>query len=127
MIERSHVKKIVNAILFSILIIVYYLFYMEKAVENYRKSSTTIVQRQEEIYDPKSPVFVICPDPPFKTSFFRDLGVSNAKAADKYFWVHSMFWDVFENNSFNAMEAYMNMSYKLELDWNIFLYHFIPE
>ena len=53
--------------LFFSLIILYYVFYMEKAVRNYVKGSTTIVQRQEEILDSNSnsPVFVLCADPPF--------------------------------------------------------------
>ena len=71
MVERGQVYNIVNAGLFCILLVVYYVLYMEKAVENYMKKSTTIVERQEDIIEMKSPVFVLCPDPPFKTSFFR--------------------------------------------------------
>ena len=129
MVERGHVKKFVNSTLFCSLIILYYIFYMDKAVRNYAKGSTTIVQRQEEILDSnsKSPVFVLCVDPPFKTSFFRDLGINKTNGAEKYFWAHPMYENIFENRTFHAMDIYTDMSYHLEDDLNIFVYHFIPE
>ena len=127
MVQRGHIKKIVNAIVYCILIVFYYMLYMEKAVENYMKGSTTIVQRKENISEMKSPIFLICPEPPFKMSFFKDHGVNNTLAAEKYFWTNPMYQRTFANETFMAMEAmdlYMNMSYQLGIDMNIFLYHF---
>ena len=127
MVERGQVYNIVNAGLFCILLVLFYVLYMEKAVENYMKKSTTIVERPEEIIEMKSPVFVLCPDPPFKTSFFRDLDPNKTKGAENFFWVHPMFHTIFDNKSVSAMEIYTNMSYQLGVDINMFLYHWIPE
>ena len=125
MVERRYIKKIVNALIYCVLIVAYYVLSMEKAVENYLKGSTTIVETQENISKPKSPIFMICPDPPFKPSFFTDLEINNTIGAEKYFWVNTIFYGgLLENFSFTAMDLYMNMSYQLKTDINIFLYHF---
>ena len=125
MVEKSHKKKIINAIMYCVLIVAYYKLSMEKAVENYLKGSTTIVQRQENISESKLPVLIICPDPPFKPSFFADLNISNTMGAEKYFWYNTVFYgDFFENSSFTPMDLYMNMSYQLQRDMNIFLHHY---
>ena len=125
MVERRCIKKIVNAFIYCVLIVAYYVLSMEKAVENYLKGSTTIVETQENISKPKSPIFMICPDPPFKPSFFTDLEINNTIGAEKYFWVATTFYgNLFENVSFTAMDLYMDMSYQLKTDMNIFLYHF---
>ena len=103
----------------------YYVLYMEKAVENYMKGSTTIVQRKENASKLKSPIFLICPEPPFKRSFFNKHGVNNTIGAEKYFWTNPMYQNAFTNHTFMEMEPmdlYMNMSYQLGLDMNISLY-----
>ena len=71
MVERSLIKKILRGFLFIILLIVYYFFYMQTALEQYADKKTTISETKEEINQTESPDFVICLDPPFKTSFFR--------------------------------------------------------
>ena len=127
MVERSHIKKIVHAVMYCVLIVAYYVLSMEKAVENYLKGSTTIVETQENISEAKSPIFMICPDPPFKPSFFADLNISNTMGAEKYFWSHPYYQSFFEKDSFVAIDFYMNMSYHLGLDMKMFLYDYIAE
>ena len=101
---------------------------MEKAWNNYLKKSTTIVQRREDISESKPPVFMICPDPPFKTSFFTDLGMNDTMGAEKYFWVNPlMMQNIFKNDSYTTMDLYMKMSYQLELDMNIFVHRYFLE
>ena len=58
---------------------------MKSALEQFKKGSTTIVQSKIE-YQPEPPVFIACPDPPFKTSFFKNHGLIE-EGSDKYFWV----------------------------------------
>ena len=124
---RSPKKKIINAVLYCILLVVYYILCMEKAVETYLKRSTTVVQRQEKS-ESKSPVLLICPDPPYKPSFFTDLGINETLGAEKYFWVNPFAYQgMFKNSSFTPMELYMNMSYHLEVDMNLFVFRFFTE
>jgi hypothetical protein len=120
MVDSEHVKRIVNSILFITLIIVYYFLYMEAALEQYMKKRTIIVQRRENIPRLDSPVFIICTDPPFKPSFFRDQWGRAGGNAGKYFWSYpSPFHQIFENDSITAMDIYMNMSYQLGSDFEI--------
>ena len=101
---------------------------MEEAVRNYTKKQTTIVQGKEDIDEIESPVFVICPDPPYKPSFFTEFGINETLGAEKYFWVNPYAYQgMFKNNSFAPIELYMNMSYNLEVDMNLFVFRFFIE
>ena len=119
MIEVVHVKTVLRGILFTALLIVYSIMYMEPALEQYEKKSKTIAQKREDITQPESPVLVLCPDPPFKTSFFKQFGEKKDPGAEKFFWVVSDHWQMVENYNSTAMDVYMNMSYQLGSDWNI--------
>ena len=121
MVELVHVKTVSRAILFTSLLIVYSVIYMEPALQTYGKKSTTISQKRENINQPEPPVLVLCPDPPFKKSFFKQFGKNNTMAANRYFWSHYVHWQMLENYNYMAMDVYMNMSYQLGLDWNISL------
>ena len=93
--------------------------FMEKALEQYGNKRTTIAQMQEEITEPESPIFVVCPDPPFKTSYFREIGMNKSVGAEKYFWMLPIHQQIFGNNPPDALDTFMNMSYKLGSDWQI--------
>ena len=69
----------------------------------------------------KSPVFVACPDPPFKASFFRANGVNETSGAVKYFWIHPKYKNLLKNNTSIAMDIFMNMTYQLGSEWQIYL------
>ena len=47
MVDIGHVKKFSHVILLFILLVLYYILYMEHALENYSKKRTTIVQSQK--------------------------------------------------------------------------------
>ena len=66
MVELMHVKTVLRVILFTSLLIVYSLMYMEPALKTYGKKSTTISQKSENLTQLDLPVLVLCPDPPFK-------------------------------------------------------------
>ena len=124
MIEAVHVKTALRGILFTALLIVYYIMYMEPALGQYEKKSKTIAQKREYIAQPESPVLVLCPDPPFKASFFKQFGLKKSPASEKYFWVTDIHWPMVESytsTGSTAMDVYMNMSYQLGTDWNISL------
>ena len=95
---------------------------MEEALEQYGKKSTTIGQMRQDIDEIKSPIYVACPDPPFKTSFFKNIGVNETSGAVRYFWmVLPVYKKLLENTTYSAMDIYMNMAYQLGSDWNISL------
>ena len=121
MVELVHVKTALRAILFTALLIVYSIMYMEPALVQYDKKDKTIAQKRENIAQPESPVLVLCPDPPFKKSFFEQFSEKKGPGAENFFWVSSLHWQMVENYNFTAMDVYMNMSYQLGSDWNISL------
>ena len=124
MVGLVHVKKALRAILFTALLIVYSIMYMEPALKQYHKKDKTIAQKRENIAHPESPVLVLCPDPPFKASFFEQFGENKTPGSEKYFWVASPHWQTVENytsTGSTAMDVYMDMSYQLGTDWNISL------
>ena len=124
MVELVHVKTVLRVILFTSLLIIYSVTYMEPAANQFAKKSKTITQKSEEITQAESPVLVLCPDPPFKKSFFKQFGKNKTFGAERYFWevsLDTVHLPMLENYPSTAMDIYMNMSYQLGLDWNIYL------
>ena len=121
MVKLVHVKKALRASLFTALLIAYSVMYLEPALNQYSKKDKTIAQKRENIAQPESPVLVLCPDPPFKKSFFEQFSEKKGPGAENFFWVSSAHWQMVENYNSTAMDVYMNMSYQLGSDWNISL------
>ena len=122
MVKLARLKKALRAILFTALLIAYSVMYLEPAIKQYHKKDKTIAQKRENIAHPESPVLVLCPDPPFKASFFEQFGLKKNPGAEQYFWVTYLHWPMVENHTSTAMDMYMNMSYQLGKDWNISLF-----
>ena len=98
----------------------YCFLYMEPALKQYIKGSKTIAQtRANKDESQSNPVLIVCPYPPFKSSFFKDHGMDKSIGAEKYFWKVPQHWERFKNSSYTAMDIYMNMSYKLGMDWQM--------
>ena len=96
--------------------------YMQTAVDQYYEEKTTMAQTRKDTSHLIPPVFVACPDPPFKTSFFREHGFKKSGEMERFFWMLPHRWqDKFRNTSATAMEMYMNMSYHLGSDWQIYI------
>ena len=124
MVRLVHVKKALRAILFTALLIAYSVMYLEPALNQYSKKDKTIAQKREDVTHQESPVLVLCPDPPFKKSYFKQFGKNKTVGAERYFWIQGpTSWKMVENDPSTAMDIYMNMSYQLGLDWNISLYN----
>ena len=123
MIERGLIKNILRATLFGILMTAYCFLNMEPALKQYIKGSKTIAQTRANKDESQSPpVLIVCPYPPFKSSFFKDHGMDKSVGAEKYFWKAPQYWKRFKNSSYTAMDIYMNMSYKLGMDWQMQLF-----
>ena len=125
MVELVHVKTALRGILFSALLIVYSLMYMEPALSQYGKKDKTIAQKRENIAQPESPALVLCPDPPFKASFFEQFGEKKIIGAENFFWVASPQWQMVANRPSTPLDIYTNMSYQLGTDWNISLLSYL--
>ena len=95
--------------------------YMQTAVDQYYKERTTMAQTRENRSHLDHPVFIACPDPPFKTSFFREHGIKKSGEMSRYFWMFPQFKNKFINTPFTGAEMYMNMSYHLGSDWQIYI------
>ena len=123
MVERGLIKNILRTTLFGILMTAYCFLYMEPALKQYIKGSKTIAQTRANKDESQSPpVLIVCPYPPFKSSFFKDHGLDKSVGAKKYFWKVPKHWKTFKNSSYTAMDIYMNMSYKLGVDWKMQLF-----
>jgi len=110
MVERGLIKNILRATLFGILMAAYCFWYMEPALKQYIKGSKTIAQTRANKDESQSPpVLIVCPYPPFKSSFFKDHGLDKSVGAEKYFWKVPKHWETFKNSSYTAMDIYMNI------------------
>ena len=116
--KQSLIKAIFRGVVFLTLLIMFYLMYMRTAVEQYTNGGTTISQTSKKLLKLQSPIFIFCPDPPFKPSFFKNHSVTSL-GVEKYFWVFKHTWKMFENHS--APELYMEMSHHLGSDWKLFV------
>ena len=110
-------KFVIRGILFIILLVLFYILFMKSALEKFIDGATTIVQSQEKGVQPNLPVLVICPDPPFKPSYFKKLDLVNS-GHEKYFWdFYRQYISKLEYST--PADIYMNMSRMLGEEWNI--------
>ena len=96
---------------------------METALDQFTKGSTTIVQSKIQL-EPEPPVLIVCPDPPFKTSFFQDHGLCRKE----YPGISAYFWAAYKQSDYNffqnfssMLELYNDMSYELGTDLEILI------
>ena len=75
--KQNLIKTLFRATLFVILLIIFYFMYMKTAIEQFTKGSTTISQTPKKLSKLEPPIFMFCPDPPFKPSFFKNHNVTN--------------------------------------------------
>ena len=68
------------------------------------------------------PVFIICPEPGFKQSFFEKSSeerIRNLAGVKDYVWKYAKYRNVLLENATSIPDLYMEMSYKLGVDWSI--------
>ena len=115
--QIEKIKSCLQAILFVILLIAFYIIYMRNALEQFNAGKTTMAQTQNNLKELESPILILCPEPPFKPSYFKSQGI-NHSFVEKYFWT-PMFFQEFEDQLTSVFDTYMNMSYQLGSDWEI--------
>ena len=114
----------VKTLLFLILLVLYYVLYMQMALDQLYEGRTTMAESIKLNNQLDYPVLIFCPDPGFKPSFFEEIK-NNAKITgrsvtgiEKYVWKFAWFTKDFQNVS-SIPEVYKNMSFLLEEDWKI--------
>ena len=73
--KQNLIKKLTQGVLFIIILIIFYFTYMKTAIEQVTKGSTTMSQTPKDLSKLEPPIFILCPDPPFKPSFFKKHGI----------------------------------------------------
>ena len=112
-------KFVLKGTFYLILIILFYVFYMKDSLEKYQKGTTTMGERIELVEKRLCPQLIFCPQPGFKTSYFKQLDIYSGMK--KFFWKKpNKHMKHIENDVVNA---YDNMSYQLGIDWNIHLWN----
>ena len=117
LLTRKIFKYSLKALLFVILVVFYYILYMQWALEQYNEKRTTMAESIKRAKDLDYPVLVFCPEPGFKPSFFKKMKW-NLPGTEKFIWKYSGYYTLWQNVS-SIPDMYRNMSYILEVDWDI--------
>ena len=123
--KKNIIEKLIQGVIFIVLLILFYFMYMKTAIEQFTKGSTTISQTPKNLSKLEPPIFIFCPDPSFKHSFFKSHDIRSL-GTEKYFWLEATkrndFSNKFKNHS--ALDLYMKMSHQYGTDWKFLLLHF---
>ena len=123
--RQNLIEKLIQGVIFIVLLIIFYNMYMKTAIEQFTKGSTTISQTPKNLSKLVPPIFIFCPDPSFKHSFFKRHDIKSL-GTEKYFWMEATLTDdltnKFENHS--ALDLYTKMSYQYGSDWKILILNF---
>ena len=112
----------VKTLLFLILLILYYVFYMKIALDQYKEGRTTMAESIKINNELDYPVLIFCPEPGFKPSFFKDVKDEvQATGIDRYIWEIGSQKQFLLSNVSSIPEVYKNMSYVLGENWKILL------
>ena len=116
------IKFSVKTLLFLILLILYYVFYMQIALDQYKEGRTTMAESIKINNELDYPVLIFCPEPGFKPSFFKDVKDEvQATGIDRYIWEFGSQKEFLLSNVSSIPEVYKNMSYVLGENWKIHL------
>ena len=117
LLTRKFFKYSLKALLFVILVVFYYILYMQWALEQYNEKRTTMAESIKQANDLDYPVLVFCPEPGFKPSFFKTMKW-NMAGIEKLIWKYPAY-QVFLQNVSSISDVYENMSYVFGIDWRI--------
>ena len=92
---------------------------MQDAIKKYQQGRTTMAESIRDAKELENPVFMICPQPGFKSSSFEDMRNKSGCGSigiETFLWKQECYRDSLENVS-SIPDAYM--SYILGKDWII--------
>ena len=96
---------------------------MQHALEQYNEKRTTMAESIKQAKELDYPIFVFCPEPGFKPSFFKKKKWNDPPGAEKFIWKYSGYTKFLQNVS-SFPDVYENMSYVYGVDWTISLFPF---
>ena len=119
LLTRKVFKYSLKALFFVILVVFYYILYMQWALEQYNEKRTTMAESIKQAKKLEYPILVFCPEPGFKQSFFKEMKGNMLTGTETFLWNYfSGYKNVLENVS-SIPDTFMDMSYILEKDWRI--------
>ena len=117
LLTRKIFKYSLKALFFVILVVFYYILYMQYALEQYNEKRTTMAESMKQAKQLDYPILVFCPEPGFKPSFFKKMKW-NLAGIEKLIWKYPAYQAVLQNVS-SISDVYENMSYVFGIDWRI--------
>ena len=93
---------------------------MQWALEQYNEKRTTMAESIKHDNELDYPIFVFCPEPGFKPSFFKKMK-GNEPGMENFIWRYTSFWKNFLQQFSSIPDAYENMSHIFGVDWSILL------
>ena len=118
---RKAIELSVKGLIFLILLLFYYFFYLKDALIQYNEKRTTMAESMKTVDQLDYPVFIFCPYPGFKPSFFQELkNKAKYPGVEKFIWKFKYHTRLLENAS-SILDEYENMSFELGVDWEIIL------
>ena len=117
-ITRSFFRYSLKALLFVILVVFYYVLYMQWALEQYNEKRTTMAESIKHANKLDYPILVFCPEPGFKPSFFKKMKF-NSPGIEYFVWKYSFMYKEFLQNVSSIPDVYENMSHIFGVDWSI--------
>ena len=94
---------------------------MKSALEKFIEGATTVVESPKKGVQPTPPILVICPDPPFIKSYFKQHDLVGPGIETHFWYGYQEYVSKFKNDS-TVVDIYMNMSLKLGEDWNVMVF-----
>ena len=119
--KRKIIDGLFKVFLFSVLLGFNYSLYIEDAIAQYNRGRTTMAESIRVADELEYPVFIICPQPGFKLSYFkeiRNLSGSNRIGIENFIWKQTYYREFMENVS-SIPETFTDMSYILGKDFQI--------
>lgn len=116
-------QHLIKCLLFLILFALFSVLYMKPALEQYYRGSITMGERNEMVDEIDYPVFIICPQPGFKQSFYKDPANNINKSIPVGYrnvvWKYKMYRNVLLKDVTDIPTFYKKMSYVLGVDWKM--------
>ena len=122
LLTRKIFKYSLKALFFVILVVFYYILYMQYALEQYNEKRTTMAESMKQAKELDYPILVFCPEPGFKPSFLKKMKW-NLPGTEKFIWKYAGYYTLWQNVT-SIPDVYGNMSYVLGEDWIIKLIPF---
>ena len=83
--------------------------YLRNAIAQYRKGSTTMSERIQQLEKITNPVFIICPELGFQPSYFKNFDFTVYTGISSFVWKFPWFSEAVLANK-SIPEAHKNMS-----------------